>query len=205
MDKKKKVAMLGGSFDPVHLGHLSLLHNAILLSCYEKFLIVPAALSNFKQDNAPKATNKDRLEMLYLALEDYKELYPQDNNVDIEISTIELDRGGISYTYDTVMALKKSLNIDNLLGLIIGDDQIQNLTKWYKYEDLKNEVEFLICRRDSAQSHWTQIPKDVHYKKIEPKEIAPQSSSVFRENKTDYMNYLSKRVSQYVTEHNLYH
>jgi len=205
MDKKEKVAMLGGSFDPVHLGHLSLLHNAIALSCYEKFLIVPAALSNFKQDSAPKAANKERLEMLYLALEDYKELYPKDNDVNIEISTIELERGGVSYTYDTVISLKKAYNIKRRLGLIIGDDQILELTKWYRYEDLKDEVEFLICRRDIKQNHWSQIPKDVHYKKIEPNEIAPQSSSVFRENKTVYMNYLSKRVSQYVTEHNLYH
>lgn len=205
MDKKKKVAILGGSFDPVHLGHLSLLHNAIALSCYEKFLIVPAALSNFKQNSAPKATNKERLEMLCLALEDYKELYPKDNDVDIEISTIELDRGGISYTYDTVRALKKNFNITGRLGLIIGDDQIPELTKWYRYEDLKNEVEFLICRRDILQSHWAQIPKDVQYQKIEPNELAPQSSKVFRENKTGYMSYLSKRVSQYVTEHNLYH
>ncbi len=205
MDKKKKVAILGGSFDPVHLGHLSLLHNAICFSNYEKFLIIPAALSNFKQDSTPKATNKERLEMLYLALEDYKELYPNDSKTNIEISTIELERGGVSYTYDTVLDIKKRLNIDGPLGLIIGDDQIQELTKWYRYEDLKNEVEFLICRRDIFQSHWSQIPNDVHYKKIEPNEIAPQSSRVFRENKTVYMNYLSKRVSQYVTEHNLYH
>ena len=205
LESRKKVAMLGGSFDPVHLGHLFLLHCAISMSSYDTFLVVPATVSNFKQNNAPRATNEDRLEMLRLSLLDYKDLYPLDNKADIRLSTIELDRGGVSYTYDTVIDIKKSLNLAGRLGLIMGDDQIEHLNKWYRYADLKDEVEFIICRRDVEKRHWSQMPQDAQYIKIEPKELALESSSAFRAARSANMGYLSKRVAQYVTEHNLYH
>ena len=198
-----KVALYGGSFDPVHLGHLAVLHNALKSTNYSLFLIVPAKLSNFKQTNTPKASAEDRLQMLRLALEDYKELYPQDDAEKINISTIELERGGVSYTYDTVMEVKKLYGITDRLGLIIGDDQIPQLTNWYRYEDLKNEVEFIICRRNPDGALWSLLPQDVCYTKIEPEQLAPQSSSEFRTSARE--DYLSKRVRQYVKDNDLYH
>ena len=198
-----KVALFGGSFDPVHLGHLAVLHNALKSTNYSLFLIVPAKLSNFKQTNIPKASAEDRLQMLKLALEDYKELYPQDDAEKINISTIELDRGGVSYTYDTVMEVKKLYGITDRLGLIIGDDQIPQLTNWYRYEDLKKEVEFIICRRNPDGALWSLLPQDVCYTKIEPEQLAPQSSSEFRTSARE--DYLSKRVRQYAKDNDLYH
>lgn len=198
-----KIAMLGGSFDPVHLGHLFLLHCAVSMSDYDTFMVVPAALSNFKRTNAPKATDKDRLEMLRLALLDYEDLYPNDD-ADIRLSTMELDRGGISYTYDTVMTLKRDMDIHTRLGLIIGDDQIPALARWYRFDDLKDEVRFLICRRNRDGALWNLVPEGVVYSRLEPAELAPQSSSGFREDVDNRMEYLSKRVAEYVREHNLY-
>lgn len=200
-----KVALFGGSFDPVHLGHLAVLHNALNCTNYDIFLIVPAQLSNFKQDSIPKASSEDRLEMLRLAFEDFKELYPKDDISKLAISTIELDRGGVSYTYDTVMEIKKLYNITGRLGLLIGDDQIPKLTNWYRYEDLKKEVEFIICRRNPNGALWSLIPSDVSYVKLEPKALAPQSSSQYRENKNTKTEYLSNRVRQYVEQKNLYY
>ncbi len=200
-----KVALFGGSFDPVHVGHLAVLHNAINYSNYNLFLIVPAKLSNFKQTSIPKASAEDRLEMLKLSIEDYKELYPKDDISKLVISTIELERGGVSYTYDTVMAIKKAYDITGRLGLLIGDDQIPKLTDWYRYEDLKKEVEFLICRREPNGTLWSLLPKDISYIRIEPKTLAPQSSSQYRENSETKEDYLSNRVRQYVKQKNLYH
>ena len=200
----KKVALFGGSFDPVHLGHLAVLHNVLKASDYSLFLIVPAKLSNFKQTNTPKASSEDRLEMLKLALEDYKELYPEDDLSRLSISTLELDRGGVSYTYDTVLEIKKLYGIAGRLGLVIGDDQIPTLTKWYRYEDLKKEVEFLICRRNPDGALWSLLPQDICYTRIEPEELAPQSSSEFRANLESREDYLSKRVRQYVKAKDLY-
>lgn len=204
LGESKKVALFGGSFDPVHLGHLAVLHNVLERSDYSLFLIVPAKLSNFKQSNKPKASSEDRLKMLKLALEDYKELYPEDKVSELVISTIELDRGGVSYTYDTVMEIKKLYGITGRLGLVIGDDQIPTLTNWYRYEDLKKEVEFIICRRNPDGALWSLLPQDICYTKIEPEELAPQSSSEFRANLESREDYLSKRVRQYVKAKDLY-
>ncbi len=199
-----KVAMLGGSFDPVHLGHLFLLHCAVSMSDYDTFIVVPAALSNFKRTNAPKATDNDRLEMLRLALLDYKDIYPQDCDADIRLSTMELDRGGVSYTYDTVMDLKRDMDIHGRLGLIMGDDQIPSLARWYRFDDLKREVRFLVCRRNQDGALWTLMPEGVVYSKIEPSGLAPQSSSGFRADVHSRMGDLSPRVAEYVRDHDLY-
>ena len=199
-----KVAMLGGSFDPVHLGHLFLLHCAVSMSDYDTFIVVPAALSNFKRTNAPKATDNDRLEMLRLALLDYKDIYPQDCDADIRLSTMELDRGGVSYTYDTVMDLKRDMDIHGRLGLIMGDDQIPSLDRWYRFDDLKREVSFLICRRNQDGTLWNLMPEGVVYSKLESDRLAPQSSSGFREDVHNRMGDLPKRVAEYVRDHHLY-
>lgn len=198
-----KIAMLGGSFDPVHLGHLFLLHCAVSMSDYDTFMVIPAALSNFKRTNAPKATDKDRLEMLRLALLDYKDIYPNDD-ADIRLSTMELDRGGVSYTYDTVMALKRDMGIHTRLGLIMGDDQIPSLARWYRFDDLKDEVRFLICRRNQDGALWNLMPEGVVYSRLEPAELALQSSSGFRGAVHSRMGDLPRRVAEYVREHNLY-
>ncbi len=195
-------AMLGGSFDPVHLGHLFLLHCAVTLSPYSSFFVVPAAQSNFKRDNSPVAGDFDRLEMLKLALEDYKELYP-DDAADVRILDCELKKGGISYTYETVISVKKQYGIDGRLGLVIGDDHIGQLTKWYEFERLKEEVEFVICRR-LEKPQWDKVPCGVKYLRIEPQFTMPQSASDIRENGHMNTDNLSKRVIEYVRRKNLY-
>ena len=200
--RENKTAILGGSFDPVHLGHLFLLHCAVSMTDYRSFLIIPANVSNFKQDNSPKATDEQRLEMLTLALSDYHDLYPQDK-ADISISTMELERGGVSYTSDTIRILKEELGVDRI-GLVMGDDHIEGLPRWHAFPYLKDNVEFLICRRNPDGTCWDTLPEGLCYKKLEPSDVAPQSSSAIRENVSGRGDYLSKRVGEYVRANNLY-
>ena len=204
---KSNVVLFGGSFDPVHLGHLFLLHCAISMTDYHCFLIVPAKLSNFKRDSVPKASDKDRLEMLNLALMDYKDIYSQDFSCnsaypDIRISTMELDRGGISYTSDTVKSLKESGY--EKIGLLIGDDHIEGLTKWHDFDYIKDNVEFLICRRNAQGPLWDRLPKGIRYKALEPENVSPQSSSAVRSDVNGNLDYLSERVREYVKAKHLY-
>ena len=199
---KAKVAVLGGSFDPVHLGHLFLLHCAISMTDYRRFLIIPAKVSNFKQDSRPQASDADRLTMLRLALEDFRDLFPEDSGAGIEISTMELERGGVSYTSDTIRELKIQLD-DPMIGLIMGDDHISGLTRWHDFDYLKQNVEFLICRRESSISNW-KLPEDICYRALIPSDIAPQSSSAIRTDLEGNLDYLSRRVREYVKANNLY-
>ena len=200
---RDKIAVLGGSFDPVHLGHLFLLHCAVSMTDYTRFLLIPAKLSNFKQDSSPLASDSNRLGMLSLALEDYRDIYPQDRDVEIEVSDMEISRGGVSYTSDTIRILKEKYP-EAQIGMVIGDDHVQGLGRWHDFEYLKENVEFLICRRYGADDIWNRLPEGIRYRKMEPQELAPQSSSAIRADRDANMDYLSPRVREYVRAENLY-
>ncbi len=201
MQKNKSVAMLGGTFDPIHKGHLFLLENAIRQTSYDCFILVPAHLSNFKQSSEPSASDSQRLEMTRLAIEDFRSLY--NFNTEIIVSDVEIQRKGVSYTYDTVVSLKKEYDIDGRLGLLMGDDHVANLEKWYRFEDLKDQVEFLICRRGKT-SCWEELPKDLMFKQIFSEGLSPESSTEFRENPLKHEYFLTPRVLDYIKRNNLY-
>ena len=202
-----KTALLGGSFDPVHLGHLFLLHSAIDKTDYRRFVIMPAKQSNFKRESAPGATDDQRLHMLKLALKDFNDLYPQDfeKGIEIEVSDMEIKRGGISYTIDTVNALLGE-GAPPPVGLVIGDDHLDKLDKWYDFDNLRRKVEFLICRRFSVKPSLPEniITKGIQYRILEVDTVSPESSTKIRNNPLEHMNYLSNRVRAYVREQNLY-
>jgi len=197
-----KTAILGGSFDPVHLGHLFLLHSAIEKTDYTRFVIVPAKVSNFKRDSRPVSTDADRLNMLNLAVEDFHTIYP-DNKKEIVVSNIELVRGGVSYTYDTVLEVKKQYNVDEKLGLIIGDDHIEKLTQWYRFNDLVKEVEFIICPRNHRE-FLDEIPYGIDFRILDVEETKVENSTEIRSDINRYSKYLSPRVLSYARERNLY-
>ncbi len=201
--KADRIAILGGSFDPIHLGHLFLLHCAVSMTDYRSFLLIPAKVSNFKQDRRPTASDRHRLRMLDLAIEDYRDLYPQDLDADIRVSTLELDRGGVSYTSDTVRALR-GLHPEAQLALIMGDDHIGGLSRWHEFPYIRDNVEFLICRRSEEGTPWDLLPQDIRCRRLEPSEVAPQSSSAIRTDLEGNLDYLSKRVRDYVKANGLY-
>lgn len=199
-----KTAILGGSFDPIHLGHLFLLHCVVSQTDYRNIYVIPAAQSNFKRENACTASDRDRLEMVRLAVQDYRKIYPLDQ-VNITVSDMELKRGGISYTLDTVNSILDTEKQDRV-GLIIGDDHVASLTRWYGFEELKTRVVFIVCRRNAGKAAFEEIqmPQGTQYKLLEVSEISPESATAIRENRDSYMQYLSPGVREYVRAENLY-
>ena len=130
----RKVGFFGGSFDPIHFGHISLA--LCLLEKYnlDRILFCPAAVSPFKTGSPPVASGKDRVEMLKLALD-----HPQ-----FKISTIELDRGGTSFTIDTICELSKEYE----LNLLLSDEAAAGgLEKWKESEALQKMAPPLIGAR----------------------------------------------------------
>lgn len=194
-------AMFGGSFDPIHLGHLHLIHNVFQKTRYKKFILVPLFANKFKAGY--KATNsQDRLNMITLALEDYKKIYPEDKNIDIIVETCEIERKGYSYTYDTVKYIYENYEFNSKLGLVMGDDLVGSLTKWYNFDKLKEMVKFVICNRSNKQLNI----ENIDFESVDNLAFEDASSTIralVKENR-DISSLVSPGVLDYVKQHELY-
>jgi nicotinate-nucleotide adenylyltransferase len=120
-----RLGVFGGTFDPVHNGHLALAEAALAAFALDRVLLVPGHVTPFKlgRDTAPDA---DRLAMLRLAIAGRPRL---------EVSTVELDRGGVSYTVDTLEALRAAHPADEL-WLLLGLDSLLTLGLWRRAHDI---------------------------------------------------------------------
>ncbi len=130
----KHVGILGGSFDPIHIGHLITSYEVLQKRNLEKIIFVPCNISPHKLDQ--KITeNFHRLNMINLAVEDFPSF---------EVSDFEIRKGDVSYTYNTLVELKKTY--DNL-ELIIGFDNILVFEKWNRPDDIFQLAKVVVMKR----------------------------------------------------------
>ena len=132
-----RVALLGGSFDPVHIGHLHIAAVVLADGRYDSVLFVPANLPSHKP-SARLAAAAHRLCMLQLALAGHSRF---------AVSDVEVRRGGVSYTVDTVRELQECGVIGERPGLVVGDDLGADLDTWRDAAALFGMVELLVARR----------------------------------------------------------
>ncbi len=197
----KYYAMFGGSFDPIHLGHLHLIHNVYQKIRYKKLILVPLFANKFKEDYNT-IDSLDRINMINLALEDYKKIYPEDKDIEIILDTCEIDRGGYSYTYDTVRYIYENYNLTNKLGLLMGDDLVPTLTKWYNFDKLKELVKFIICNRNNEELEIDNLDYEIVNNVIF--EDASSTIRAFVKENKDVSSLVSPGVYKYVKSHELY-
>lgn len=131
-----KIAMLGGSFDPIHYGHIMLGRLFAEKLELDKVLIVPTKTSPHKK--ASQTPEEQRFEMCRLAAEYAGEVF--------EASDIELKREGLSYSYYTVVSLLEQYE-DCELYLLIGADMFMTLESWHRFDELKELVTFCTVPR----------------------------------------------------------
>lgn len=194
-----KLAVLGGSFNPVHTGHLMLADEVLHRLDYDKILFIPVNLPPHKE-LALGATGMDRLEMLRLAVED---------NPYFIVDSCEIDRGGISYSYDTVLDLERRYQsvLDGKIGLIIGDDLVAGFSTWKNPEQLAARVDIIVARRMMSPE---VVSEEFPYPHQELKNVLfPVSSSYIRSavgsgNKNAWRYLVPWSVYQYIIKHNLY-
>jgi nicotinate-nucleotide adenylyltransferase len=137
-----RVGIFGGTFDPVHHGHLLMAQEALEQLGLDRLLFIPAAVSPFKQDRVPGATADQRLAMIRLATAPEPRFVVDDR---------ELRRGGPSYTVDTVRSLLEDHPGVRFI-LLIGSDQLPQLGQWRGITELKNLVDFAILTRGDDSS-----------------------------------------------------
>lgn len=182
----KKIILFGGSFDPIHLGHIHIAKSALKEISADKVVFIPAFSPRWKE---LETTPIDRLNMLKLAIKDYDRF---------EINTIELDsKEVVNYTYNTVKKIKELEEAEYYL--LIGSDQQVKLDKWYRIDDLSKEVNIICYKRKGDEFNEEFISK-YNCKKLRSS-IFNQSSTQLREGTK---LYAPKEVLDYIVNNNLY-
>lgn len=137
--KLQRIGLYGGSFDPVHIGHLILAQDALEKLVLARLHLMPARVNPFKQ-NATMTDAKHRLAMLRIAAAGLPGVVVDDR---------EIQRGGVSYAIDTVHELRKEYPNAEIF-LIIGEDNLPMLNKWHRFEELRMLVTFAVFPRPDA-------------------------------------------------------
>ncbi|MBD5423111.1 MAG: nicotinate-nucleotide adenylyltransferase [Mycoplasma sp.] len=130
-----RIGLFGGSFNPIHKGHLAIANSAIKNLNLDKLIFIPCQKNPFKKD-INYVSGKHRLNMINLVLEEK-----------MEVSSFEIDRKGISYTIDTVKYFKNKYKNDELF-LIIGSDNLTKLSKWKDIDIIAELVKISVFKRE---------------------------------------------------------
>ncbi|MFH1378450.1 MAG: nicotinate (nicotinamide) nucleotide adenylyltransferase [Planctomycetota bacterium] len=129
------VGILGGSFNPVHLGHLAIaqqVRDALLL---EKVILIPAYVSPFKTADDEMASASDRLAMCRLAVH---------HLAGLDVCDIDIRRGTVSYAVETLETLRQERGWTKPPVFIIGSDAIKNFSEWKQYDRIIDELAYIV-------------------------------------------------------------
>ncbi|MBT3200467.1 MAG: nicotinate (nicotinamide) nucleotide adenylyltransferase [Phycisphaerales bacterium] len=140
------IVLFGGTFDPVHNGHLIAARAIAEQRGYRKMTLVPSARGPHKGPAA--ASDADRLKMLQLAI--------AGDNL-FKISEIELQRPAPSYTYDTLREIRESCGDDRAIDLVIGADMLADMPNWYRADDVVKLARLVIAARPPWDQEAPQI------------------------------------------------
>jgi nicotinate-nucleotide adenylyltransferase len=198
-----KVGVLGGTFDPVHLGHIRMAEEARDALGLDRVLLVPAGQPMTKPD-LTITSSEHRLNMLQLAVKDKPRLL---------VSPIEIERPGPTYTVDTITALKQDCGPGTIVLFILGWDSLEQLPAWKQPECLVEMCYFVAIPRPgfkkpnmlSLEQKIPGITKKVIFLE---KPIIDISSTAIREKIAggEKINKLvAGPVAEYIKKHNLYH
>lgn len=133
----EKIILFGGTFDPVHTGHIAIAESAAAKIGASKVILIPARRSPHKEQK-PMAADNDRIAMLKLAIT---------GNCLFQISPVELNRAEPSYTIDTIRHFRHKLGPDCQLHWLIGADMLKDLPRWYKIDDLLKDCTICVMNR----------------------------------------------------------
>lgn len=196
-----RIGVFGGTFDPIHLGHLSAAQDAASLLGLDRVLFVPNRVPPHKR-HRPVSDVADRVTMVDLAIAD---------NQLFAVSLLELEREGPSYTLDTLRELRKQLPGSDIVFLV-GCDAVPALPTWNRPDELLKEFEIVVMERPTGRSvDWetveTRFPGIRDRLQVIPVAQLEISSDDIRTRVREQrpIRYLvPAAVERYVSEHGLY-
>ncbi len=139
-----RIGLFGGTFDPIHNGHVTIVERALVEGVVDSIIVIPAAVSPFKTDRAPLG-NWDRLLLVRAAF---------NGRANVSVDDREIRRGGVSYAIDTVREIAAERPNDELIFLV-GEDAAPDLPRWKDYEELTKLCSFHVYPRTPESS--TQV------------------------------------------------
>ena len=190
----KKVAIFGGSFNPIHIGHLITAQYVREICGLDTIIFIPCYISPHKTDFKP-VDGDLRLEMVKLAIA---------HNPHFGVSDYELKKGGVSYTIDTVRHLKKKYD---KIDLIIGYDNLLVFDKWKDPDELVKLVNLIVLKRSSDKKKNVKKNKYFEFANIINTPVVDVSSSEIRariKGGKSIEHLVSEPVKKYIISHKLY-
>jgi len=178
-----RVGIYGGTFDPIHLGHLHVISQLIEKKIVDQLLVVPAG-EPLLRIQTPRATAQQRRAMCQLAVSDLS----ADIASKVQVNPIEVLRTGPSYAIDTVEAVAQSYPDDTLV-LIIGQDTADKLDQWHRIDELRTMVEFVVISRPGYEGNGIDIG------------ALPVAATTIRDGLSAEV---SSSVASFIRENNLY-
>lgn len=195
-----RIALFGGSFNPIHLGHLGLVNDVINEFNLDKVIIMPTYHTPLK-DNSQFASCEHRFAMCKLAFENIR---------NVEVSDIEIKRQGNSYTYLTLNSLKE-LYSDDELFLIVGADMFLTLQNWKNPRDIFNAATVIAvpreCESDKLINHCEILKQMGCNSFVMSHKVMDVSSTQIRErlkNNENVDDLLDSKVIEYIKNFHLY-
>lgn len=187
-----KAAIFGGTFNPIHFGHLFVAEVARTSCGYDRVVFVPSNVPAHKE--VPGTVGpRERLRMVELALSGIPGFL---------CDPCEIRRGGVSYMIETVLEIERRYRPEGRLGLIIGDDLLEGFARWKRAAELAERVELLVCRRSSGDRTYFPYPH-----RCLPNALLPISSTDIRARVAGHETIrflVPEPVRRYIERHGLY-
>ena len=189
-----KIGLMGGTFDPIHVGHLLAASEAADALALDEVLFVPTGQSWQKSDQVV-ATTQDRVAMTALALE---------GDERFTLSLMEVQRSGPSYTIDSVNEIESARPGSDVF-VIVGADAIRGVPTWHQSQSLIDEVHFIVMARAGHAIDAHEIPVK-HFTIIQMPQLEISSSEIRHRiaNGRSIQYLVPDNVVSYIATHHLY-
>jgi nicotinate-nucleotide adenylyltransferase len=178
----KRIALYGGTFDPVHVGHIAVARELLQLFALDEVLFIPAFVAPHKRERAVTPALQ-RYAMLALATQDDKRL---------RISTVELDEPSKPYTFETLGRMQSSLGLDASLFFIMGADSWMEIGTWREWERVLEMSNHVVVTRPGYELSTEHVPPAVRERVVDLRGLGPEAVAAVMSH--------SDRLQIYVTD-----
>ncbi len=212
----QRIGLLGGTFNPIHFGHLRMAQELAEALNLDEVRFIPSA--NPPHKKMPAASAEQRVQMTQLAIGD---------NPLFKIDTRELDRRGASYTIDTLISLRQEIGMHASICLIMGTDAFSKLNTWHRWQELLNFCHIILVKRSTPtlmqtplnedlalfmRNHYTEHAQDlfaqaagyIHMQAITELDISSTAIRAAFIQKTTPRYLMQDKVINYIKLHQLY-